>query len=238
MIALFGYASNMKTFGIILNYCLSKDKGRAIDFVEMTMRPDFVDAIEKLRIENNIDKNFLLSGTNESEEELMDFLENGDSSIVKDVKDLLINLKISLSWQNIVYSYVFTGNCFPYNDESPEVINNADGLILKVDTDNYDKLILEIGKDTTMEEFKNSWDVIKKYRKMKPKRKKEKVNFLRDYKIFSLANDGKTIKEICNIIQKEFEIDNLDYGNIKKIVSSFYKRLKIPKKDRVKLITD
>lgn len=81
--------------------------------------------------------------------------------------------------------------------------------------------------------FKKISDEIVLHRKLKPLRKRVRGNFLRDYQIFILARDGATIREIFSTEAGR----GMDFGHIKKIVSAFYDKLKIPKKDRRPLRT-
>ena len=61
-------------------------------------------------------------------------------------------------------------------------------------------------------------------------------NFDRDSKIYNLYIQGRTISEIWSIILKENETD-LDFGNIKKIISSFPKKAGFKKVTSRKLKT-
>jgi len=81
---------------------------------------------------------------------------------------------------------------------------------------------------TTLADVKEAWRVIEGLRGIVlPKRKEFKIwkNLSRDKKIYSLYERGESIAEINNILNEEDGID-LDYGNIKKIISTFRKRLK------------
>lgn len=215
---------------------ISKDNGRAIDFIEITMRQDFKDAVKKLRHKWNIDTDFLSGDSEEASTEWLRFLENNE--LREDVKDLLAFLSLSLSWLGVAHMYIVDDNFYSYNDTSHWITSNPLGLVLEQDLENPDNIILRVGAETAWPDFKIAWEEIKKIRGIVTPRKRERKLFLRDYEIFSLAKNGKTIPEICTTIEDKYgKSKDLDYGNIKKIVSDFYTRLKISKEERVTLKT-
>lgn len=214
------------------NY-LSKDNNRAIKFIEMTLRPDFERAINELRRKHQIN----LEDTEEAESKRMYLLEMEDSEIASDVEKILSQLGINQSWKDIVYQYLIDDSGYSYNNKDPYITINSNGLRISVNTENTDDIILYVGPETTYRDYRNAWNEIKKNRKNIPVRKKERNNFLRDYYIYTLVKENKSITEICNIVEKDFKID-ISYGNIKKIFTTFCNHLKIPKKDRPKLRTE
>lgn len=214
-----------------LAHTISKDEGRAIEFIEMTMRPDFVAAIKKLRTKWEINVNEFSDNSEESEKKWLHFLE--DSDISKDVKILLSELKILSSWKTVVHQYLIDDNLYPYNSNENQITKDSNGLTLEIDLENTDHIVLRVGPKTTYEDFKIAWSEIVLHRKLKPLRKRVRGNFLRDYQIFILARDGATIREIFSTEAGR----GMDFGHIKKIVSAFYDKLKIPKKDRRPLRT-
>ncbi len=213
---------------------ISKDNGRAIDFIEISMRHDFKEAVTKLREKWNIDADSISENTDYSIKEWLKFLE--DDNLRKDVRELIINLKLSSSWEDVIHQYVVDGSLYPYSDTSSQVTSNSEGLILETNPDDINDIILRVGPETVFSDFKTAWDKIKKYRKVFTPRKREKKKFLIQYEIFRLSQDNKSIIEIYRIIKEKYK-QEVDLGNIKKIISYFNKQLKIPKQKRNKIVT-
>ena len=97
------------------------------------------------------------------------------------------------------------------------------------------KILIEIAENTTVNELKETWRRVDGLRKrIFPDRKKYKPqkNFERDRKIYSLYEKGLTIAEISTQMFKEDHAD-LDYGNIKKIVTTYRKKLGLPKSGKL-----
>ena len=214
---------------------LSKDSGRAIDFIEITMRPDFKNAVQDLRKKWSINPDTLSGNSKEAEDEWLHFMES--SELRADVDKLLSKLDLPSSWEKVVHQHVVDDMIFPYNDESRSIVRNSDGLIMEVNTENANDIILRVGPDTVFDDFKAAWQEIQQHRKQAAPRKRERKNFLRDYDIFRMARDGQTIVEIDKAIEAKYGKNGVDYGNIKKIVSGFYSRLKVPPEDRRELKT-
>ena len=219
-----------------LVHYLSKDNNRAIKFIEMSLRPDFESAIHDLRNKHKIGNDIVLADSEEAESKKMHLLEMVDSDIALDVEKLLLQLKIDPSWKDIVYQYVIDDSGYSYNDKNSYITRNSNGLRMSVDVDNPDDIILYVGPDTTYEDYRNGWSEITKKRKQTPVRKRERQNFLRDLYIYTLAKEGKPISEISLFLKVKFgKNGDLDYGNIKKIFSTFCDSLQIPSENRPKL---
>jgi hypothetical protein len=93
------------------------------------------------------------------------------------------------------------------------------------------KVLIEIAENTSINELKETWRIAEGLRKrIFPDRKKYKPwkNFDRDSKIYLLYEQENTITEISKKMLKEDGVD-LDYGNIKKIVTTYRKKLGLPK---------
>ena len=200
---------------------ISEDRNRALHLMEITLRPDFIKRMDKLCEDWQIEYDM----EDKKRHELMESRELRDS-----VSEILKELNIPISFDDLVHQYLLFG--FPC--QISDVLPDPDGLIIKT-TDKNAKIIVEIGQKTTKEDYSKAWDIIKDCR-LTPSRKKERPNFWRNYEIYKLAREGKAIDEIYNFLKSEFGCD-LDYGTIKKNLSSFCDRLKIPKKDRPKLVT-
>jgi len=210
------------------------DSGRPSDFIEITMRPDFKKAVEELRRKWNIDSDALSESSKEAEDEWLRYLENSD--LHSDVMSMLKALKLSSSWADVTHQHVVDGSLYPYNDSSHHITQNKNGLVLETGFENDEEIILRVGPETVFSDFKIAWEEIKKRRKNTPPRKRDRQKFIRDYEIFSMARDGMTLGQIWAVINKRYGED-LEYHTIKKVVSDFYTRLKIPKKDRIELRT-
>jgi len=217
-----------------LEHNISEDKGRPIDFIEMTLNPSFDKAVLELRKKWEIDTDYLTSNTKEAQDDWMRLLEN--TSLHADVQKLLTDLNISLSWDEVVQQYVVDGDTYYYKDESSFITKNSKGLVLSVNMEEPYDIVLHVGPETIYSDFKKAWKKIEKYRKVPLPRKRVRTQFIRDYTIFTQARNGASIQTIHAVIKNKFGED-LDYGNIKKIVSEFYNRLGIPEKERRKLKT-
>ena len=214
---------------------ISKDSGRSVDFIEMTMRSDFKEAVEELRKKWSIDTDALSGSSKEAEDDWLYYLENSD--LHSDVMNMLKKLKLSSSWADVAHQYVVDDSTYRYNDSSHFITKNENGLVLETGFDDKDgKIILRVGPETVFSDFKIAWGKIKRLRKYAPPRRRNREKFIRDYEIFSMAKSGVTINKIWRHIRDKYGED-LEYHTIKKVVSEFYTRLKIPKKDRVELKT-
>ncbi|OHB09390.1 MAG: hypothetical protein A3I86_01615 [Candidatus Zambryskibacteria bacterium RIFCSPLOWO2_02_FULL_39_14] len=99
------------------------------------------------------------------------------------------------------------------------------------DWDTQPRIVIELRTNSTFQDVKKIWRNVEQYRKMfKLKTPKFKLwkNFDRDSKIYLLHTQGKNIGEIYRTLLQEDKTD-LDFGNIKKIVSTYRKKLGLPK---------
>lgn len=99
------------------------------------------------------------------------------------------------------------------------------------DWDTLPKIVIELRTHSTLQDVKKVWRTVEQYRKMfKLKVPKFKLwkNFERDSRVYELYSQGKTLGEIDKAINAEYK-DDLDYGNIKKIVSTYRKKMGLPK---------
>ena len=158
-----------------------------------------------------------------------------DSPYYKDLLNLMKRFKLDKNyWLAALWQYVRTGE-YKQGDFYSETIPI---IKLQKDEDGYlPKIALEIGRSTTLKDVKEAWYRVEELKKLiygkQPKFKLWK-NFERDSRAYELCLEGKTINEIDGILRKEYGAD-LDYGNIKKIISTYRKKLELPKEG--KLIT-
>ena len=213
-----------------LVHYFSKDEGRPIDFIEMTERADFQEAVAELRAKWEIDVDYISENTKDSQDAWISLLEN--TRLGSDVSKMLEKLDITKNWNEVVHQFVVDGDHYSYNSKETAITRDSDGLILGIDVDS-NKTTLNVGDNTTFEDMKNAWSKIVEYRK-KPERRRNRKNFLRDYAIYRMAKDGFTISKIHTSILTEYK-ENLDYGHIKKVVNEFYNRTKTPKNERPEL---
>ncbi len=93
------------------------------------------------------------------------------------------------------------------------------------------KLIsLEIDGDTTLKDVKHIWPWVKLMQKDLMYRQADKFqpikNFERDTRIYTLDKEGKTLTEIAETINLEFDNALLE-GELKQIIKRYKKRLNI-----------
>lgn len=213
---------------------ISQNQNRPMDLIEMTMQPDFCDAVEKIRKKWSIDPRRLSEGSDAAQRELLSLMEN--EHLPDEIEAMLHKLGVAKGWTEIIQQYVLDGNIYPHYSKDPFITCNPDGLLLERSDDNPEEVVLRVGLDTTREDLMLAWREIERNRKKYVPRKRSRKNFFRDYRIYKLACEGKTIIEIHRVFLGE-GID-IDLGNIKKILSAFCSRLKIPKKDRPQLLKE
>lgn len=197
-----------------------------MDFVEITYHHDFEQEIKGIREKWDItdtdwNKEYY------TEDGWICLLENNE--LEKDVVNILKKLEIDLRFLSWVQKYAVLGwqwgpEDIHYDDTGIKTIKSVDGSIT-----------VEVGPNSTKEDYIKAWDnEIKKY--LTPSKRKPRSKFWRDLQIFNLANEGKTLTEICALTNERFGED-LDYGNIKKIYSDMCQRLKVPANRRNELKT-
>lgn len=215
----------------------------------LIVNPEFREAIEELRKkwgieEGNLDriKNIanlpmpdLFSLDNEDAEIPLSSSENFKDAIYKrntkhhkDIAELLKHFKLDREyWLKFLWQYVVYGT---HDDDS---LFSETAPILRVQTQPESgeaKILLELGKNTTLKDVKKNWYTVEAMKKIIYPNKgkfKEWKNFERDARIYSLYAEGKTIGEIWSQIKDEFKNQDLEYCNIKKIVSTFKKKFGI-----------
>lgn len=193
------------------------------------LNPEFREKVEGIR-EKFKTENYEFDGYNgKNGREIASLMEN--VRLINEVENLRKYFKLSKRYDDFLVEYVVTDDSLPSYD--------IEGLRLEeVDYGNGDvehKLLLT--RETKLKDIIKAWPLIEKELGGKGKKNKSWKRFWRDYDIYELAKEGKTIDEICNIIEDKYG-DSLDYGNIKKIESDFRKKIGIAKKYRkYKLVT-
>lgn len=215
----------------------------------LIVNPEFRDAIEELRKkwgieEGNPDrtKNItnlpmpdLFQLDNEdaeiplsSSESFKDAVYKRNTKHHKDITELLKRFKLDREyWIKFLWQYAV------YGVHDNDTLFSETAPILRIQTQpesGESKILLELGKNTTLKDVKKSWyavEAMKKFIYPNKGKFKEWKNIDRDAKIYTLSEQEKTIDEISSVLLKD-GVD-LDYGNIKKIVSTFKKKMKIKK---------
>lgn len=143
-----------------------------------------------------------------------------DKDFELDVKSLMTKFSLPDRWEDLLFLYIITGRLRREFDPS--------GSIILQETGNEQKFYIEVLPETTSRDVAKAFKIISKIWGEKPKKQRGRKNLDRDKKIAELAEQGKTIDEIYRVLIKERH--DLDYGNIKTIVSRWNKRAKRPKK--------
>jgi hypothetical protein len=151
------------------------------------------------------------------------FLMRKNPKLIKKTQALIKEFGLPKTWEDIILKYILEDDIFPdYNPNglSLEIKNEGD----RPDEEYY----LRIFPQTSIKEIKDAWpDIQKKINTNKIKtRKKTKGKLVRDMEIFRLYKTGKSISEIYTLIKKQFPSEDLDFGNIKVIISNYKKFVK------------
>ncbi len=206
---------------------ISKHNHLAIDFAELRLaRPDFEESIVKLRKKLGIRPELFLSDSPEYNDELSNYLDISDDHI----SELLSKHKLSKHWFQVVFFYLISNGSL---NQTNVMTENQHGLVITEENLEYPGITLHIGPDTTYTEYISAWKMIKEKRGKKLKINKCRENAARDLRLFTLHKQGRTLSEIYKIIKEEYG-DDLDYGNIKKVISETYDRCHTPKEMRDK----
>lgn len=131
--------------------------------------------------------------------------------------------RLSPRWHNAIRRYLL------FND--PDNLNLTAGVTIVNTWENGMKLIsLEIDGDTTLKDVKHIWPWVKLMQKDLMYRQADKFqpikNFERDTRIYTLDKEGKTLTEIAETINLEFDNALLE-GELKQIIKRYKKRLNI-----------
>lgn len=138
----------------------------------------------------------------------------------EDIWSVVRKYRLSPRWYNGIRRYLL------FND--PKNMQVPAGITVAMNWDNGIKRIsLEIDDDTTLNDLKHVWKWARKMRKGRLSDKFQPIpNFDRDKRAYELELEGRTEKEIGDIIQEEFG-DSLDYNELKIVIKRYKKRLNI-----------
>lgn len=145
------------------------------------------------------------------------------NALREDIWSVVRKYRLSPRWHTGIRRYLL------FND--PDNLNLTAGVTIVTTWENGMKRIaLEIDSDTTLKDVKQIWPWVKRMQKDLMYRQAEKFqpikNFERDTRIYELDQDGKTLKEIAETINIEFDNALLE-GEIKQIIKRYKERLNI-----------
>ncbi len=137
-----------------------------------------------------------------------------------DIWSVVRKYRLSPKWYNGIRRYLM------FND--PANMNISFGIPIKFEWENgIRRIYLEIDDDTTLNDLKNVWSWARKLQRGKQYDKYQPIkNFERDNRAYNLQLEGRTEKEIGDIIQLEFG-DTLDYNELNIAIKRHKKRLNI-----------
>lgn len=208
---------------------LTKNPKKKEEIFRLIIRPDFDEAVSIIRKKWDIDIHEPLS-----EKDYISLMENVQLAL--DVKELMKKFKLPERLLDLLHGYIVVNDFVPSGNTDPE------GLSLEIHFDNEaefstgePRYFLRLSKNTTLLDIKRAWPKIQKeLRSDKKTKNRPWGKFWRDYEIYKLSTNGKTIEEIACFIKEKFKED-LDFGNIKKIESTFRKKIGMPKKNKLKM---
>lgn len=160
----------------------------------------------------------------EAEEMRKDFnLKAPLNTFNEDLWSVVRRYRLSPRWHNGIRRYLL------FND--PDNLGMAAGVTLLTTWENGMKRIsMEIDANTTLNDVKHIWPWVKRMQKGLMYKQGEKFqpikNFERDKRIYELDKEGKTLTEIANTINIEFNNALLE-GEVKQIIKRYKKRLNI-----------
>jgi hypothetical protein len=141
----------------------------------------------------------------------------------EDIWSVVRKYRLSPRWHTGIRRYIL------FND--PDNLNLTAGVTIVTTWENGIKRIaLEIDGDTTLNDIKHIWPWVKRMQKGLMYRQADKFqpikNFERDTRIYELDQAGKTLKEIAETINLEFDNALLE-GEIKQVIKRYKERLNI-----------
>lgn len=141
----------------------------------------------------------------------------------EDIWSVVRKYRLSPRWHTGIRRYLL------FND--PDNLNLTAGVTIATTWENGMKRIsIEIDGDTTLKDIKHTWPLVKRMQKDLMYRQADKFqpikNFERDKRIYFLDKEGKTLIEIAETINLEFDNALLE-GEIKQIIKRYKERLNI-----------
>lgn len=209
------------------NYKSSKDLKCLKPLIMFGLKPEFQEEIKRIRKIFNIETEEFDKPSEESDKKFISLQEN--TKLNNEVEKLIKKFDLSKNWRDYLMDYIITDYIIPVYD--------IDGLKLEVEIvdKNEKEYKLVLTKNTTLEEIIMAWPLIRKNMEKNNTRDKPWKKFWRDHDVYKMVEEGKTISEIGTLIHKKYG-DELEHWNIRKIDSSFRKKVgifEIPRKNKL-----
>lgn len=137
-----------------------------------------------------------------------------------DIWVVIRNYGLTPKWHGGLKSYLLSNN--------PDQLKSQTGLTVSFNWDHgMLRPSIEFDADTRIEDLKRAWTWARKLLKKNKNSKFQPIkNFERDKRIYELDKEGKTVEDIGEIIQTEFNED-LDYNHINIVLGRYKKRVHI-----------
>lgn len=202
-----------------------KNKDKLDEILHLILREDFDNDVQRIRkghskilfsIKNGFSVQYPID-------------KNHKNDIDRDIQYMLIRFNLPDSWYNFLKRYIL------YNDIFPESYDPNIALEIGKDLRGMKKVSLLLNDKTSREDFLKVWPEIRKeFRgKQKAKRRRMPSEFDRDYEIFKLYEQGKSIEEICNLMEQKYG-KNLEHHIVKNAVSKIRKMLRKSERRQLK----
>lgn len=142
------------------------------------------------------------------------------NALREDIWSIVRKYRLSSRWHKGINRYL------SYNDADNMGIEV--GVTVLMNWDNgIQRVSLEIDHDTTLNDLKHVWSWARKMYKGRQTDKYQPIpNFDRDKRAYELEQEGKSWKDIADIIEDEFG-DTLDYNELNIAIKRYKKRLNI-----------
>lgn len=140
-----------------------------------------------------------------------------------DINLLMKKYKVGPQWHDPIKRYLLFNN--------PDNMGMSLGVTISknIDINNpfAEKISIEINEDTTLDDIKAIWPDVRTHQEMLAYKKQKKYqpikNSERDKRIYELSSEGKTLDQIGDIINIEFN-DAMDHNQIGIVLSRYKKR--------------
>lgn len=151
--------------------------------------------------------------------------ENPINAFRIDIKSLVKKHNLAPRWHEAIKGYLLSNT----QDGMSMFLGISIGI--ERDEDNgLEELLLHIPEDTTLPDMEKFWPWVRLHLKRLSYRKQEKFqpikNLERDKRIFELAEQEMSYKDIAETIKKEFVVsENFGYDNVSRILSRYRERI-------------
>lgn len=211
---------------------ISKNPSRGREILgECLFRHDLQLEIKRLRDEYSIDQKSICGSDDQSRAKWMTIFCNSD--LEGDLKIVLQNLAIPEDYFWHIHRFVIDDHI-----GSTETLDDDEqGVVVEYDENDVNNVVFKVGPTATRKEVVEAWEKVLELREREAPRRKNKSTLVRDQEIFIWVRHGATLNQVFKMVQQRFG-EEIDFGSIKNIASEYYKKYKIPLKDRPKLVTE